>query len=409
MRHILAGKNIVLGVTGGIAAYKAVSLLRLLRKSGAEVQVVGTANSLNLVGKATWEALSGRQPLFDTWECPDSSKVTHIMLAQEVDMIVVAPATANILGKAANGIADDLLSTVLLAATVPVLFAPAMNVEMYNNPATQRNMGTLGERTGINFVEPGTGELACNTSGKGRMAEPEEVFRAAAHLLTPKGERKFRWLVGAGCTREYIDPVRYITNGSTGRTGLAIAESASAMGGDVTLVAGNMNLPHSTGITVEPVVSAEDMYETITRRSGDVDILVMSAAVADYSPQRSDRKVKKGEGTWNLELLRTKDVLYESGHTAPSHQVRIGFAAETENVVENARRKLEKKNLDMVVANRVSEGFNPFGSERNRVVLVFAERVEELEEMDKDRLGAVIAERAYEMALEKCPERSEDD
>lgn len=404
----MKNKKIVLAVTGGIAAYKTVYLLRLLKNAGTEVQVIGTKSSLNLIGAATWEALSGKTPLFDTWETPDSSKISHIMLAQEVNLIIVAPATANIIGKAATGIADDLVSTVLMAATAPVLFAPGMNSEMYKNPAVVKNIETLKNNRNIHFTECGYGKLACNDTGTGRMAEPEEIFKKALNILTPKKSNGFKWLIAAGSTREYIDPIRYITNGSSGKTGLAIARAVANMGGDVQFVAGNISNVKNENIAITNVVSASEMAEAVMSRAADCDILVMSAAVADYSPEKRGEKLKKGKDDISLTLHRTKDILQETKKIMAGNKVRIGFAAETSDLMENARKKLKQKGLDLVVANLVGAEFNPFGSDKNSVVLVYPEGVEEIPMTDKNELGRIIAEKIFVIAESKLLEKQQD-
>jgi len=375
--------------------------LRLLKKAGAEVQIIGTENSLNFVGKATWESLSGKMPLFSSWETPDSSKITHIMLAQKVDCIVIAPATANIIAKAANGIADDLLSTVLCAASVPVIFAPAMNSEMFLNPATERNIKFLQEKKGVHFVATTSGELACSDEGNGRMAEPDEIFAHIKQVVMPKKETRFSWLVTGGASREFVDPVRYLTNGSTGKMGMAIASAASLMGQDVTFIGGNTQEPKNVFYKFEQTVSAEEMYCAVESHIKTADILIMSAAVADYTLPKHLNKLKKGDGELSLNLSRTKDILFLTKTMMSKDKVRVGFAAETENLIENARKKLEKKELDMVVANLVEPDFNPFGSSKNRVVFVFKDSVEELPEMDKSEIGTLIAEKAYQLANKK--------
>lgn len=397
----MKGKHITLAVTGAIAAYKAVFLLRLLRSAGAEVQVIGTASSLRFVGRETWEALSGRPPLFDLWETPDPSKIPHIMLAQDVDLVVVAPATANILAKAAGGIADDLVSTVLLAATVPVLFAPSMNTAMYENPATRRNIALLAERGHTHFIDCASGSLACGSTGKGRMAEPETIFGRIRYLLTPKRSERLRWLIAAGATREYLDPIRFITNGATGATGRAIADAAWRQGAEVTLVAGNMPAPLPSDYAVNPVISAADMHAAVTGLAPLCDVLVMSAAVADYAPVKNPSKLKKGDRTKELTLESTPDILLETLPLMERRALRVGFAAETEDLLENARSKMERKALDLIVANPVSASHDPFGAPDNRVVLVTPGGNEELPLMDKETLGELIADRIYDLALQK--------
>lgn len=392
-KMLLTGKNILLGVTGGIAAYKTVSLLRLFKKSGAEVQVVGTENSRNFIGDSTWRSLSGKEPLFETFDSYDTSKISHISLAQDIDLIVIAPVTSNVLGKCANGICDDLLSTVLNARQVPVVFAPGMNTAMYENPATQKNIAYLNGLDDIHFVEPGEGELACNTSGKGRMAEPEEIFSAVLDILDDKKAEGLKWLVSGGATREYIDPIRYLTNGSSGKTGHFIAAEAASKGGKVTFVAANVDIPSDKYEKID-VTSAEEMNDEITKRIRESDILVMSAAVADYKPEKEPRKIKKGLGTLEIKLSRTKDVLRSTVELSDDRMVRVGFAAETDDLEDNALRKMNEKKLDFIVANLVSEKNNPFGADHNSVKIISADKVEEFKDLDKKTLSRLIVERA---------------
>ena len=390
-------KNLLLIVSGGIAAYKSVYLLRELTKLGATVQVVGTANSLNFIGKSTWEALSGKTPLFDSFETFDSSKITHITLAQDVDAVIVAPATANIIAKAACGIADDLASTILSAATAPVLFAPAMNTAMFENPANLENIERLKKRANVYLADPESGCLACGTSGKGRMAEPEEIIFKLEEIFYPVKHRGVKWLVTGGATREYLDPVRFVTNGSSGKTGFAVSEAALKSGGDVTFVGVNAEPKFNPGYSLIKTVTAVETAEVVEENVKDADIFVMSAAVADYSPEKSAQKIKKGENSVTAEFFRTKDILAESVKWTKSGAVRIGFAAETENLEENARKKLEKKQLDFVVANQVSTEFDPFGADTNTVKIVFSDRVEEFKNIKKSQLADIIVENALKI------------
>ena len=401
-------RNLLLIVSGGIAAYKSVYLLRELTKLGATVQVVGTANSLNFVGKSTWEALSGKTPLFDSFETFDSSKITHITLAQDVDAVIVAPATANIIAKAACGIADDLASTILSAATAPVLFAPAMNTAMFENPANLENIGRLKKRANVYFADPESGCLACGTSGKGRMAEPEEIIFKLEEIFYPVKHSGLKWLVTGGATREYLDPVRFVTNGSSGKTGFAVSEAALKSGGDVTFVAVNAEPKFNPGYSVIKTVTAAETAEVVEKNVKDADIFVMSAAIADYSPEKSAQKIKKGENLVTAEFFRTKDILAESVNWTKPGAVRIGFAAETENLEENARKKLVKKNLDFVVANQVSSEFNPFGADTNTVKIVFADRVEELKNIEKSQLADIIVKNALNLCEVKCNGRKNE-
>ena len=390
-------KNLVLVVSGGIAAYKSVYLLRELTKLGATVQVVGTANSLNFVGKSTWEALSGKTPLFDSFETFDSSKITHITLAQDVDAVIVAPATANIIAKAACGIADDLASTILSAATAPVLFAPAMNTAMFENPANLENIGRLKKRANVYFADPSSGCLACGTSGKGRMAEPEEIIFKLEEIFYPVKHSGVKWLVTGGATREYLDPVRFVTNGSSGKTGFAVSEAALKSGGEVTFVGVNAEPSFNPGYSVIKTVTASETAEVVEKNVKDADIFVMSAAIADYSPKKSAQKIKKGENSVTAEFFRTTDILAESVKWTKPGAVRIGFAAETENLEENALKKLVKKNLDFVVANQVKTEFKPFGSDTNTVKIIFADRVEEFKNIEKSQLADIIVKNALNL------------
>jgi phosphopantothenoylcysteine decarboxylase / phosphopantothenate---cysteine ligase len=393
----LKGCKIVLGVTGGIAAYKSVYLLRLLVKDGAEVQVIGTENSKNFIGASTWESLSGRAPIYDSFEDREPEKISHIFYAQDVDAVIVAPATANIIGKMANGIADDMLSTVLMAATVPIFITPCMNTEMYNNPAYRRNEESLSQRDNIHFIDPGSGELACRTSGKGRMAEPEEILSFVKKRLFPEEGSGVKWLITGGATREYIDPVRFITNGSSGRTGLAIADAAYSSGGDVTFVGINVDKPEKTKYRFVKTVTAEESARTVLELIPDIDIFVMSAAVADYSPEKSSRKLKKSEGDLTLVLHRTKDILKSTVNSMKEGALRVGFAAETEDLVENARKKLEDKKLDMIVANLVDENNDPFGAVKNTVTVITGNETKTFEDADKCLIGKEIVKGALEL------------
>ncbi|HSA33239.1 MAG TPA: bifunctional phosphopantothenoylcysteine decarboxylase/phosphopantothenate--cysteine ligase CoaBC [bacterium] len=397
----MQGKHITLAVTGAIAAYKAIHLLRLFREAGAEVQVIGTEHSLHFVGRETWEALSGRPPLFGLWETPDPSKIPHIMLGQEVDLVVVAPATANMLAKAACGIADDLVSTVLLAATAPVLFAPCMNTAMWEHPATRRNVETLAARPGIHFVQCAEGKLACGTEGKGRLAEPPTIFEMAEFLLTPKRPERFRWLITAGATREYIDPVRFLSNGSSGLMGRSIADAAWRLGGEVTLVTGPVADTTPRPYPVHTVTSAAEMATAVNEQVPLCDILVMSAAVADHAPVKSVAKQKKAGGDISLTLHSTPDILTGTIPLMRPDALRVGFAAETEDLIKNARGKRERKKLDLIVANLVSMELDPLGSQTNRVTLITADAQEELPLMPKRELGTLLAVKIHDMAARK--------
>ena len=365
---MLKGKKILLCVTGGIAVYKAAALTSKLTQAGAEVKVILSESATKFVAPLTFQALSRHDVYTDTFDEKDSKKIAHIDLADWSDLILVAPATANIIGKIANGIADNMISTTLLAATSPVWIAPAMNVHMYQHPAVIRNMELLSQY-GYHFIEPGEGYLACGYVGKGRLEEPEtivskviEYFNGAAGKLKGK-----KILITAGPTREKIDPVRYLTNHSSGKMGYAIAEEAAKEGANVVLISGPVSLTPPHGVEVIGVESADEMYEAVLSRYDGVDVVIKSAAVADYRPKTyHDRKIKKQPGEQVIELERTKDILHELGKKK-DHQLLIGFAAETDHVDEYAMKKLTSKNADMIVANNIQEAGAGFGIDTNIV------------------------------------------
>lgn len=364
---MLKGKTIVLGVTGGIAVYKAAALTSRLAQSGAEVHVIMTQSAAKFVTPLTFQTLSRHRVHVDTFDEQDPTVVAHIDLADRADLFVVAPATANILAKMACGLADDMLSTTLLATTADVLVAPAMNVHMYEHPAVQENMRILAER-GVRFIEPGTGQLACGYVGKGRLAEPEEIFAEIVRLLTP--DTTFagqRMLITAGGTIERIDPVRYITNDSSGKMGYAVAQAAREMGAEVTLVSANVDLPVPPGVELVPVISAQDMYEAVIGRMEDVDVIIKAAAVSDYRPvEQAARKLKKKDENLILQLTKTDDILAEIGRRK-TKQFVVGFAAETDHLEENAMKKVTGKNCDLIAANDVSNRAVGFRSENNEL------------------------------------------
>ncbi|MED3914149.1 bifunctional phosphopantothenoylcysteine decarboxylase/phosphopantothenate--cysteine ligase CoaBC [Priestia megaterium] len=370
---MMKGKRILLCVSGGIAVYKAAALTSKLVQAGAEVKVMMTASACEFVTPLTFQALS-RNPVYtDTFDEKDPSVIAHIDLADWPDLILVAPATANMIGKIANGLADDMISTTLLAATAPVWIAPAMNVHMYDHPAVKKNMSTLSS-FGYSFVEPGEGYLACGYVGKGRLEEPETIvsligsyFSQASH--TQKILEGVNVLVTAGPTVERIDPVRFFTNRSTGKMGYALAEQAAKLGASVTLVTGPTNLEYPKGVQVVQIESAQQMLEAVMQRYHEADVVIKSAAVADYRPKHVfDQKMKKQPGEAVLELERTTDILRTLGERK-EHQLLVGFAAETEQVDEYAQKKLSSKNLDMIVANNVTTEGAGFGTDTNIVTL----------------------------------------
>lgn len=367
------GKHVVLGVTGGIAAYKAVEIVSRLKKAGAHVHVIMTRGAQNFVTELTFREMSGAPVVTDMWAKVTQYQVEHIALARLADLVLVAPATANFLAKASYGMADDMLTTTLLATRAPVFFAPAMNTAMYEHPATQENLARLKAR-GVHIIEPASGSLACGTSGKGRLPEPVDIvaaltaFLAAAEPVQDLAGRHV--LVTAGGTREPLDPVRYLGNRSTGKMGFAVAAAALARGAHVTLVAGPGSLPVPEGVDCVRVETALEMREAVLRAFDAVDAVIKAAAVADYRPkERAGQKIKKQEGSLTLELVRNPDILRELGEKK-THQLLVGFAAETEHVLDYARAKLEKKNLDFIVANDVSRKDAGFSADTNCVTIL---------------------------------------
>ena len=368
---MLKDKKVLLCVTGGIAVYKAAALTSKLTQAGAKVKVIMSASACQFVAPLTFQALSRHDVYTDTFDEKDSAVIAHIDLADWPDVVLVAPATANIIGKMANGIADDMVSTTLMATVAPVWVAPAMNVHMYGHPAVQKNMETL-RSFGYHFIEPGEGYLACGYVGKGRMEEPETIVQRLQAFFQPNKElplRGKRFLITAGPTREALDPVRFITNHSTGKMGYALAEEAAKLGAEVTLVSGPVNIAAPANVQLIGVESAAQMYEAVWPYYDDADVVIGTAAVADYKPKvYHQNKMKKQPGDNVIELERTKDILQELG-AKKTHQLIIGFAAETTQVEEYAREKLVKKNADMIVANNVTTEGAGFGTDTNIVTM----------------------------------------
>jgi phosphopantothenoylcysteine decarboxylase/phosphopantothenate--cysteine ligase len=391
---MLRGKSILLGVTGGIAAYKAAELVRLLDKRGAVVQVVMTAAARQFITPLTLQALSGRPVLTDLFDLGMESRIGHIQAAREADLILVAPATANVLAKMAHGLADDYLTTVLLAATVPVIVCPAMNHVMYGHAATRENLARLQER-GVHVVEPQAGELACGEEGKGRLAELSRIVETAVRVLTPKDLQGKRVLVTAGPTWEPFDPVRYITNPSSGKMGFALAVEASRRGAHVDLVTGPTHLPDPPFLTTHRVKTAGQMDSVVRHLAADADVIVMSAAVSDYRPEEeAPQKMKKSDRDLTIRLVRTPDILAGVGAAKKPGQVVVGFAAETENLLENASEKLRKKNLDFIVANDLTQPGSGFRCDTNQVkILDRAGNVEALPCLSKEEVARRILDR----------------
>ncbi len=388
-------RNIVLAVCGGIAAYKSVELLRLLIKQGASVRVAMTESACAFVSPLTFEALSGQRVLLDLFDEEDASSMQHIEWADQAEAVIVAPATANIIGKLANGIADDAVSTFMLAVTGTKLICPSMNTHMYENQAVQRNLDTL-ESDGYVVLEPGTGELACGTSGAGRMPEPEIVFDRLLSTLSPKNMTGVKVLVTAGPTQEPIDPVRFISNHSSGKMGYALARSAEYRGAQVTLVSGPVDLMPPENVELVNVQTAEEMTEAVFSRLDASDLVVKVAAVGDYRVANlAEQKIKKeSAGDVSLSLVENQDILKEIGRRK-KHQVVVGFAAETENLEENAQAKLRAKNLDMIAVNQVAGPLSAFGNDTNEVQLFFKDGTSEtLARQDKAAVADVILDRA---------------
>ena len=391
---MLKGKTILLGVTGGIAAYKAVELLRLYVKAGAEVFVVMTKSAREFVTPLTFQTLSGNPVHTELFNLYQEQEIGHISLADRADLVVVAPATANIIGKVAGGLADDLLSTTLLATKSPVLFVPAMNVNMYENPLYQANQKKL-EGFGYYFLEPATGYLACGWEGKGKLPEPQTIFEESLRLLSPRDLNGETVLVTAGPTREELDPVRYLSNYSSGKMGYAIARIARQRGARVILVSGPTALAAPCGVEMVQVASARQMRDAVMARLAEATVVIKAAAVADYRPtKRAEHKIKKGqEAELELILEKNPDILAELGQCKTT-QLLVGFAAETTELVENARKKLETKNLDLIVANDVSRSDAGFDVDTNAVRLLYRDgSSEELPLLSKDEVARQLLDR----------------
>ena len=383
--------HVLLGVTGGIAAYKIPNLCSRLVKGVFQVETILNANAQKIVSPIPFESLSGNRCHTDTFDPMDTSKVEHIALAREADLLVIAPASANIIAKLRWGLADDLLSTTALACTCPKLLVPAMNTNMYENPATQENLSVLRQR-GYLVMEPLSGHLACGAVGKGKMPEPDDIYdRIEAILACKKDLQGLRILVTAGPTQEPLDPVRYLTNHSSGKMGYAIAHAAMLRGADVTLVSGPTALKYPPLVRTIPIVTAQDMYEAVTREAEHADIIIKAAAVADYTPETvADNKIKKSDSDLSIPLRRTQDILgYLGTHRRPG-QFLCGFSMETEHMLENSRKKLTKKNLDMIVANNVKDSGAGFQGNTNVITMITQDSVTQLPLMDKEEAAHAI-------------------
>ena len=392
---MLKGKTVLLGVTGGIAAYKIANLASALVKLHADVNVIMTQNATNFINPITFESLTGNKCIVDTFDRNFKFKVEHIALAELADVFMVAPASANVIGKIANGIADDMLTTTFMACKKKKILAPAMNTNMYKNPIVQDNIRKL-KSYGMEIIEPATGYLACGTTGSGKLPDEkillEYILREVAYEKDLSGKTV---LVTAGPTREAIDPVRFISNHSTGKMGYAIARSASLRGARVILVSGPVSIEPPLFAELVPVVSAEDMYNAVMKYKDEADIIIKSAAVADYTPvSASSEKIKKQSGDMRIELRRTKDILKELGQSRRENQFICGFAMETENLIENAVKKLESKNVDMIVANSLKTEGAGFGTDTNVVTLITKDGKTELPLMSKTDVAMKILDAA---------------
>ena len=393
---MLTGKTIVLGVTGSIAAYKIAMLASMLVKQHAEVHVIMTHNATNFIAPMTFETLTGNKCIVDTFDRNFDFEVKHVSLAKKADLILVAPCTANVIGKMAGGICDDMLTTTLCATKAKILIAPAMNTGMWENPIVQDNISKL-QKYGCHVITPVVGRLACGDTGSGKMPEPEVLME---HILLQVAREKTlsgkSVLISAGPTQEAIDPVRYITNHSSGKMGYALAKMAALKGAGVTLVSGPVSIKPFSGIDMVSVKSAHDMYEAVTSRSAEADIIIMCSAVADYTPaEYHDQKVKKKDEDLSIPLKRTQDILKYLGEHKRGGQMLIGFSMETENLMENSRKKLTKKNADIICANSVSENKTGFAVDTNQVTLITQEEVKELPLCSKEETAEMILDYAY--------------
>ena len=380
-------KSVALGVCGGIAAYKAVEVLRGLQRAGCAVRVAMTKRACEFVQPLTFRALSGSHVIVDDYAPDNPDPIAHITFSQSVDLLVVAPATANIIAKFANGVDDDFLSSTYLACTAPVLIAPAMNTTMWEHPATQRNLRQL-RADGVYFVEPDAGEMACGTIGPGRLSEPERIVRAALEILAgpdrPKDLAGERFLITVGATREAIDPVRFISNRSSGKMGFALAEAALKRGAAVTVVAGVTTVDPPVGVRLLKALSADEMLKAVASEAGKASVFIGAAAIADYRPaQRAEQKIKKSNESITLTLERTPDVLSQVAASRANGMLVVGFAAETENVLDNAKEKLHSKQLDAIVANDVSREDSGFDTATNKIAIITADNAVELPLMTK--------------------------
>ncbi len=390
---MLKGKTVILGVTGSIAAYKAANLASMLKKQHADVQVIMTQNATQFMNPITFESLTGNKCLVDTFDRNFQFQVEHVALAKRADLAIIAPATANIMAKLAHGLADDMLTTTLLACRCPKLIAPAMNTRMYENPVTQDNMDIL-RKYGFRIIEPAVGHLACGDTGAGKLPQETLLLECILDEIAMEKDMKgLHVLITAGPTMEVIDPVRFISNHSTGKMGYALARVCRRRGAEVTLVSGKTNLEAPYGVTLVPVTSAQDMFEAVSSRAKEQDLIIKAAAVADYRPVTvAENKIKKSPGDMSIALERTTDILAWLGEHRREGQVLCGFAMETEHMVEHAKEKLTRKHVDMIAANNVKVAGAGFGTDTNVVTLITEDGVEELAKMSKEEVASRIVD-----------------
>lgn len=395
---MLKGKTVLLGVTGGIAAYKAAALASALVKQHAAVEVVMTRNATEFITPLTFEQLTGRKVMVDTFDRNFVHQVEHISLAQRTDLVIIAPATANICGKLAHGLADDMLTTTVLACRCPKLIAPAMNTNMYENPVTQDNLNTL-RRYGWEVIAPASGRLACGAVGPGKLPEPETLLQyILRYLALPHDLQGKRVLISAGPTQEALDPVRYLTNHSTGKMGYALARMAMLRGAEVTLVSGPVSIAPPPFVRLVPIVSAQDMFEAITAHAPQSDFIFMAAAVADYTPvQYADDKIKKHDGDMQIPLKRTRDILGYLGEHRKDNQIICGFSMETRDMLENSRAKLQKKRVDMICANNLKVPGAGFGVDTNVITMITEGDITELPLLSKEETANAILDKAISL------------
>ena len=395
---MLKGKTILLGVTGGIAAYKAAALASALVKLNAAVEVVMTENATKFITPLTFEQLTGRRTMVDTFDRNFSHQVEHISLAERTDLIIIAPATANVCAKLAHGLADDMLTTTVLACKCPKLIAPAMNTGMYENPVTQDNLDKL-RHYGWEVIEPASGRLACGAVGKGKMPEPEDLVQhILRHIAFPHDLAGKKVLVTAGPTQESLDPVRYLTNHSTGKMGYAIAKTAMLRGAEVTLVTGPTAIAPPPFVNVVSIRSAQEMFEAVAKAAPDSDFIIKAAAVADYTPEvYSDNKMKKKDADLSIPLKRTQDILKYLGENRREGQIICGFSMETQNMLENSREKLTKKGVQMICANNLKQAGAGFGVDTNVITMITADDTTELPLLSKEAAANAILDKLVQL------------